>query len=115
IVLEIIERCIEVKNSLERYEQILSKIDTGKIFDKQTELSESFASHIRDKKDFDSFVSVQSGIIQSLKEGTSLNKLKGQQLNFYEQLLYNLTYRNHESNEEIVIFYDLLKKSLGRR
>lgn len=77
--------------------------------------SEKFNKHLQNKRNIDLLFQAETGILNSIKGDKAEIEKTQQQINFYEQLLYNLTYRNHENNEEIIIFYDLLKKSLGRR
>lgn len=115
MVLEI----ISVRDNIltQNFEEVLNKIEED--YKDKDEIrkyaSKKFNEHLRNKRKIDLLFQSDSGILNSIK-GTKeeINRVQ-KQINFYEQLLYNLTYRNHESNEEIVIFYDLLKKSLGRR
>ncbi len=115
IIFEIIKKSINTRKSLEGLEEVLKKIDGNNwsaITTSQKDYLEKFTDHLKNKKDYSSFINIKSGIIGSLKKNKKLDELNDQHLNFYEQLLYNLAYRNFEGNEEIIIFYDLLKKTL---
>lgn len=115
MVLEIIKIKDKIKQPFDRILCKIEKAQESKSFDDIREFaSNEFNEHLSNKRDIDYYLQSKTGVLGSMKKGENI-KLISQQLNFYEQLLYNLAYRNYESNEEIIIFYDLLKKSLNKR
>lgn len=100
----------DLVNELER--KSWSEIEHGNILNES--FQELFQNHIKNKKDIDYFLNnSEEGLLKSVYKSFNnkdeRRKKLGKQLNFYEQLLYNLAYRNFEGNEEVIIFHDLLK------
>ncbi len=115
MVLEIIETALETQQHITTISKSIQKVSEWKHLKHMQDFANiSFREHFIKREHVDYLLSAQHGILKGIK-GDEIKCLHfKQQLNFYEQLLYNLAYRNYEGNEEIIIFYDLLKKSLNK-
>lgn len=114
MVLEIIQKATETKAKIDEIINDIEKVKKWEdLKNKQEKASKLFSEHFIKRKNVTFLLEAKcyEGILYSIKGNEKTQNNFKQQLNFYEQLLYNLAYRNFEGNEEIIIFYDLLKKS----
>lgn len=117
MIKEIIGIANKVNEMTEDIEQLRDKLkgikDWQEIMREQKQYEEMFKKHIIRKREINMLLEVKTetdGLLCSLRNlfCGNINDTK-KKMNFYEQLLYNLAYRNYEGNEEIIIFHDLLK------
>ncbi len=112
MITNIIEKAFIIIDNINKIQTKIGKVkhwnDLQKI---DINFVERFSDHINEKHDVKTFLDTQDGLLKSLSENFDKEQLK-KQINYYEQLLYNLAYRNYEGNEEIIIFHDLLKQEL---
>ncbi len=123
MVMKNISKIDEVVNILDKMRQ--EEINKGRIIldereSEGIEFDALFREHIKNRQNIDYILELNKNIQQedNNKKGSLLYSLCSNldlkktehRINFYEQLLYNLAYRNYEGNEEIIIFHDLLKK-----
>lgn len=108
---QIIKQGIGVKNNIDKIKESIGKAkDWNEILGKKEEAQKMFETHIVNKKNVNFLLKANSGVLKSIKDTMDEGKFK-QEMNYFEQLLYNLAYRNYEGNEEIIIYYDLLKNA----
>lgn len=110
MVFEIIDRALKSEEDIKRVIREINIAKKGECLqNNSTSFLEQYIFHIKNKRDTDSLVSAEHGILKSIKQ--SINNIENykQKIFYYEQLLYNLAFRNYPNNEEIIIFHDLLK------
>jgi hypothetical protein len=71
-----------------------------------------YTEHIKNKNLVDTFIQAEQGLLASIKLSNSANWEEfNNAVFYYEQLLYNLAYRNYSGNEEILIWHDILNNN----
>lgn len=106
---------LDLRETIENIQCLEKKVQACENWEDLNDLqklaAKSFSEHIEKKAKLNDYLKAEYGILASVRKNKAEEKVHKfqKELNFYEQLLYNLAYRNYEGNEEIIIFHDLLK------